>query len=214
MTALLRDALEKQSYGVSCAETGPEGLAMAMEHSFHAIVLDAMLPGMDGFRVARTLRNVKISTPILMLTALDAKEDVVRGLDNGVDDYLTKPFVFQELFARLRAVSRRQPVFPDRSFRVNDLELDPKAHSVSRGGMNIALTRTEFLILEFLMRNQGTVLDRQRIILEVWGHEETVENNTLDVFVMQLRSKIDGGFQNKLIQTVRGIGYKLGSAAG
>jgi two-component system response regulator MprA len=97
---------------------------------------------------------------------------------------------------------------------VNDLELDPKAHSVVRAGMNIALTRTEFLILQFLMHHQGTVLDRQRIILEVWGHEETVENNTLDVFVMQLRSKIDGGFQDKLIQTVRGIGYKLAPAAG
>jgi DNA-binding response OmpR family regulator len=187
---------------------------MAIEHAFQAIVLDAMLPGMDGFLVARALRDVKISTPILMLTARDAKEDVVKGLDNGVDDYLTKPFVFQEFFARLRAVSRRQPVFPNCSFRVNDLELDPKAHSVARAGMNIALTRTEFLILEFLMHNQGTVLDRQRIILEVWGHEETVENNTLDVFVMQLRSKIDGGFQDKLIQTVRGIGYKLAPAAG
>jgi DNA-binding response OmpR family regulator len=171
-----------------------------------------MLPGMDGFSVAKALREAGIATPILMLTARDAKTDVVMGLDSGVDDYLTKPFVFQELFARLRAISRRQPTLTALQLRVDDLQLDPRSHTASRASRPIVLTRTEFLILEFMMRHPSSLLKRTEIINAVWGHEETVENNTLDVFVKQLRAKIDEGYEQKLIQTVRGFGYRLAAA--
>jgi DNA-binding response OmpR family regulator len=168
-----------------------------------------MLPGMDGFSVARSLRDSNVVTPIIMLTARDATGDVVQGLDSGVDDYLTKPFAFEELFARLRAVSRRVPVSPALCYRLEDLELNPLTHIASRAGQQISLTRTEYLLLEFMMRNPHVVLRRDAIIDAIWGYERTVENNTLDAFMKQLRSKIDGAFEKKLIQTVRGFGYKL-----
>jgi DNA-binding response OmpR family regulator len=209
LAVILREALERQMHHVVSVSTGTEGLDTAIGHRFEAILLDAMLPGMDGFSLARTLREAKVDTPILMLTARDAKSDVVKGLDSGVDDYLTKPFAFQELFARLRAISRRQPAISALLWQVNDLRLDPRTHVASRAGKPIALTRTEYLILEFMMRHSAVVLRRDEIISAVWGHEETVENNTLDVFVKQLRAKIDGGFDQKLIHTVRGFGYRL-----
>jgi DNA-binding response OmpR family regulator len=180
-----------------------------LHHEFESIILDAMLPGMDGFAVARSLRDSRIATPILMLTARDATRDVVRGLDSGVDDYLTKPFAFEELFARLRALSRRTASSASLSYRLEDLELDPLTHAASRNGRPISLTRTEFLLLEFMMRNPHAVLRREVIINAVWGYERTVENNTLDAFMKQLRSKVDSGFENRLIHTVRGFGYKL-----
>lgn len=209
MAILLRDALEKQAHRIVLASDGTEGRDIALGHQFEAIVLDAMLPGMDGFAVARSLRNAKVATPILMLTARDSKGDVVRGLDSGVDDYLTKPFSFDELFARLRALARRSISSPALKYRIEDLELDPLTHAASRSGRDIVLTRTEFLLLEFLMRNPHVVLRRDAIINAVWGYERTVENNTLDAFMKQLRSKIDGDFEQKLIHTVRGFGYKL-----
>ena len=146
-----------------------------------------------------------------MLTARDATSDIVLGLDSGVDDYLTKPFAFEELFARLRALGRRACTSASLSYRMADLELDPLTHAASRSGVSITLTRTEFLILEFMMRNPHVVLRRDTIINAVWGYERTVENNTLDAFMKQLRSKVDGGFENKLTHTVRGFGYKLTS---
>lgn len=209
MSILLRDALERQAHRIVLASDGVEGKDIAFGHQFEAIVLDAMLPGMDGFAVARSLRDAKIGTPILMLTARDSKEDIVRGLDSGVDDYLTKPFSFEELFARLRALARRSASSPALKYRIGDLELDPLTHAASRSGRDINLTRTEFLLLEFLMRNPQIVLRRDAIINAVWGYERTVENNTLDAFMKQLRSKIDGEFEQKLIHTVRGFGYKL-----
>jgi DNA-binding response OmpR family regulator len=209
MALVLRDALEKRAHRTTVASSGTNGLDIALHHPFESIILDAMLPGMDGFSVARSLRNSGISTPILMLTARDATSDVVRGLDSGVDDYLTKPFAFDELFARLRALSRRTPTAATLLYRLEDLELDPLTHAASRAGQGITLTRTEFLLLEFMMRNPRQVLRRDDIINAVWGYERTVENNTLDAFMKQLRSKIDGGFERKLIHTVRGFGYKL-----
>jgi DNA-binding response OmpR family regulator len=206
---VLRDALERRSHRIVLAATGTDGLEIAKHHSFESIILDAMLPGMDGFTVARSLRNSSISTPILMLTARDATRDVVHGLDSGVDDYLTKPFAFEELFARLRALSRRTASSASLSYRFEDLELDPQTHAASRRGKPIRLTRTEFLLLEFMMRNPHVVLRREAIINAVWGYERTVENNTLDAFMKQLRSKIDSGFEHRLIHTVRGFGYKL-----
>jgi DNA-binding response OmpR family regulator len=209
MAVILHDALEKQLHSAACASTGTEGLEIAKEHRFDAILLDAMLPGMDGFAVTRELRAAGVATPILMLTARDAKTDVVMGLDSGVDDYLTKPFVFQELFARLRAISRRHSTLPALLLCVDDLQLDLKSHTTTRASKPISLTRTEFLILEFMMRNPSILLRRAQIINAVWGYEDTVEHNTLDVFVKQLRKKIDEGHERKLIQTVRGFGYRL-----
>lgn len=209
MALVLRDALEKRAHRTIVASSGTDGLDIALHHPFESIILDAMLPGMDGFSVARSLRNSKISTPILMLTARDATSDVVRGLDSGVDDYLTKPFAFDELFARLRALGRRTPTAATLLYRLEDLELDPLTHAASRAGKGITLTRTEFLLLEYMMRNPRQVLRRDDIINAVWGYERTVENNTLDAFMKQLRSKIDGGSERKLIHTVRGFGYKL-----
>lgn len=209
MSTVLRDALEKRAHRIVVASTGTEGLDIALNHQFEAIILDAMLPGMDGFAVARSLRNSKVSTPMIMLTARDATTDIVRGLDSGVDDYLTKPFAFEELFARLRALGRRITTAASLSYRFEDLELDPLTHAASRSGVPISLTRTEFLLLEFMMRNPHAVLRRDTIINAVWGYERTVENNTLDAFMKQLRSKVDGGFERRLIHTVRGFGYKL-----
>jgi DNA-binding response OmpR family regulator len=214
MAGVLRAALERQLHRIVLAFHGMEGLEIARSHQFEAIVLDAMLPGMDGFSIARSLRETKIPTPILMLTARDATTDVVKGLDCGVDDYLTKPFAFAELFARLRALGRRPPTAASLLFQIDDLQLDPLTHAASRGGQPISLTRTEFLILEYMMRNPRSVLRRESIINAVWGYEETVENNTLDVFMKQLRAKVDEGHENKLIQTVRGFGYRLSPVMG
>jgi DNA-binding response OmpR family regulator len=209
MSILLRDALEKQSHRIVLASNGIEGRDIALSHPFEALVLDAMLPGIDGFSVARSLRDANVATPIIMLTARDSTADIVRGLDSGVDDYLTKPFSFDELFARLRALGRRTTSSPSLMYGIEDLKLDPITHAASRGGRDITLTRTEFLLLEFLMRNPHIVLRRDAIINAVWGYERTVENNTLDAFMKQLRSKIDGDSDRKLIHTVRGFGYKL-----
>jgi DNA-binding response OmpR family regulator len=209
MAVVLRDALQRHAHRIVLAANGTDGLDIALHHEFESIILDAMLPGMDGFAVARSLRDSRIATPILMLTARDATRDVVRGLDSGVDDYLTKPFAFEELFARLRALSRRKASSASLSYRLEDLELDPLTHAASRNGRPISLTRTEFLLLEFMMRNPHAVLRREVIINAVWGYERTVENNTLDAFMKQLRSKVDSGFENRLIHTVRGFGYKL-----
>lgn len=211
MGHVLKDALEKKTHRVVVAATGVDGLEIASSHEFELIILDAMLPGMSGFDVARALRNRKITTPILMLTARDATSDVVHGLDSGVDDYLTKPFAFEELFARLRALVRRHHGSPSTQYVVEDLKLDPVTHHASRAGIHIQLTRTEYLLLEFMMRNPNTVLRRDAIINAVWGYERTVENNTLDAFIKQLRSKVDDSFERKLIHTVRGFGYRLAS---
>src|SRR6185437_1596722 len=209
MAALLRDALEKKAHRIFLATTGREGLEIGRSHEFEAIVLDVMLPEIDGFVVARSLREVGVASPILMLTARDATTDIVRGLDSGVDDYLTKPFAFEELFARLRALARRRSTTPSMQYPMEDLQLDPETHRATRSGTSINLTRTEYLLLEFMMRHPETVLRRDTIIDAVWGYERTVENNTLDAFIKQLRAKIDGNYQKKLIQTVRGFGYKL-----
>jgi DNA-binding response OmpR family regulator len=211
LSSLLRDALERQSYRVTTTHSGTEGLAFGCDFEFEFILLDAMLPGMDGVRVAGELRRHGVPAHILMLTSRDAKADVVRGLDSGVDDYLTKPFSFEELFARLRALARRSAASPALHYEVGDLCMDPGTHTATRSGRPISLTRTEHLLLEFMMRNPNVVLRRDAIINAVWGYETTVENNTLDAFMKQLRFKVDAGHEQKLIQTVRGFGYKLTS---
>jgi DNA-binding response OmpR family regulator len=209
MGQLLKDALEKKSHRTLLTASGTDGLEIGSSHEFELIILDVMLPGMSGFEVARQLRSRDIRTPILMLTARDAVSDVVYGLDSGVDDYLTKPFAFAELFARLRAIARRQQTAPSMRYQIEDLTLDPGTQRAARAGARIQLTRTEFLLLEFLMRHPDTVLRRDAIINAVWGYERTVENNTLDAFMKQLRSKVDDPFGRKLIHTVRGFGYRM-----
>jgi two-component system response regulator MprA len=213
MAAVLQKALEEQRHSVLVAHTGSGGLELALMYSFDAVVLDVMLPEMNGFEVARRMRDENNGTPILFLTARDTEADLVRGLDVGADDYLTKPFSLVELFARLRAIARRgvSPMPPQ--LRVADLLLNPATHSVSRGERPIALTRTEYQLLEFMMRHPDRVLVRDVLIEAVWSPGTKVEDNTLEVFIKTLRQKVDGGAAVKLIHTVRGFGYRLGVSA-
>lgn len=205
----LKKGMEELGYAVAVASDGAEGLEAAKRGEFDVLVLDVMLPGLDGFSIVRRLRAAKRATPILLLTARDAVDDVVTGLDAGADDYLTKPFSFKILLARLRALSRRKNVEPSTKLQMKDLVLDPAAREVKRCGSIISLTKTEFVLLEMLMRNAGRVITRTRMIEAVWGHERDIENNTLDVFIRQLRAKIDVPGSHKLIHTIRGVGYAL-----
>jgi DNA-binding response OmpR family regulator len=205
----LKKGLEEQGHSVSAASDGREGLAAAECGEFDVLVLDVMLPGLDGFEMVRRLRSAGCSTPILLLTARDATEDVVIGLDAGADDYLTKPFSFKVLLARIRALSRRRTVEPRTQLKIGDLILDPATRIVKRAGSAVSLSRTEFALLEMLMRNVGRVIMRSRLIEGVWGLDRDVESNTLDVYIRQLRIKIDSPGNPKLIHTIRGIGYVM-----
>jgi len=205
----LKKGLEEQGHTVSLAFYGPEGLESARQIHSDVLVLDVMLPGMDGFAIVRRLRKEGSAIPILLLTARDSPEDIVTGLDAGADDYLTKPFSLKVLLARLRALGRRREVEPSTSLRVGDLVLDPAAHTVARRGASIVLTRTEFLLPEWLMRSSGRVITRERLIEAVWGNEREVESNSLDVFVRQLRTKVEPVGSRKLLHTIRGVGYAL-----
>lgn len=209
MAELLKRGLEEENHSVSLALDGREGLEMAQALEYDAIVLDLMLPGVDGFEVARRLRKSGNKTPILILTARDTVPDVVKGLDIGADDYMTKPFSFEEFLARLRSVSRRASSPRPTVLHVGDLLLDPATHEVRRGGEEVSLSRTEFRLLEFLMRRAGRVVPRNTIVLSVWDSGEDVEENTLDAFISLLRTKIDRDHKVKLIQTVRGTGYTI-----
>lgn len=214
MAQLLRQGLEEEGHSVVVAGNGRDGLAMAGSHPFDAIVLDVMLPGLDGFSVARKLRAARNQTPILMLTARDATQDIVEGLNLGADDYLVKPFSFEVLLARLRAVSRRGAIAEPPVLQVADLALNPAAREVTRGGRKIALTRTEFGLLELLMKRAGRVVTRENLIESVWGFDCEVRSNTLDAFIRLLREKVDTAGETKLIQTVRGVGYCLRAEGG
>ncbi len=209
MAELLKKGLEEEKHSATIAYDGPAGLEMAELYEFDAIVLDIMLPGIDGFEVARRLRRNRNQTPILILTARDAVPDVVKGLDVGADDYLTKPFAFDEFLARLRSVARRGSSPRPTRLQVADLTLDPATHQVFRGNQEIHLTPTEFRLLDFLVRRAGRVVLRNALVEAVWGFEQEVEENTLDAFVRLVRSKIDRDFKHKLIHTVRGVGYTI-----
>jgi DNA-binding response OmpR family regulator len=205
----LQKGLEEQGHAITVAFDGREGLTIAQTTPFDLFVLDVMLPGLHGFSLVRQLRQEGIATPILLLTARDTAEDVVAGLDAGADDYLTKPFSFQVLLARLRALARRKQVEPSTDLSLGDLVLDPATHEVKRAGAPIALTPKEFALLELLLRNSGRVLTRSRLIEAIWGYNREVENNTVDVLIRQLRAKVEPAGTPKLIQTIRGIGYAL-----
>jgi len=211
LAQVVRKVLEEEGHTVDVATDGEEGLAMAMDSSHDVIVLDILLPGIDGFEVCRRLRAGRVDTPVLLLTALDAVEDRVRGLDAGADDYLPKPFAFQELLARLRALGRRrvQARDPDQLQTAN-LVLDLRRRRAIRDGRTIDLSPKEFALLEFLMRNQGRVVTRTQILDHVWGYDYSPDSNLVDVYVTYLRRKIDRGHQRKLIRTVRGAGYAVG----
>jgi DNA-binding response OmpR family regulator len=207
MANLLRQGLEESNHTVVVARDGNEAFAAAETSTFDVIVLDVMMPKLDGIEVTKRLRAAKNSAPILMLTAKDANSDVIRGLDAGADDYLVKPFPFGVLLARLRALSRRREVVPMQLLKADNLTLDPAAHCVTRADREIPLTATEFRILEFLLRNAGRAESRTAIIEAVWGFDEEVEPNTVDVYIKNLREKLDSDPHRKLIQTVRGYGY-------
>jgi DNA-binding response OmpR family regulator len=208
MAALLERGLSEEGHQVVVARDGAAALEMARASAFDVIVLDVMLPRLDGVTVARRLREARNQTPVLMLTARDSDADVIRGLDSGADDYLTKPFSFEVLLARLRAVSRRGAIPHSPVLKAADLRLDPATRDVTRAEIPVHLTPREYCLLELLLRNKGRVLPRERILEAVWGYDCDVHENTLEAFVRLLRLKVD--FQEpKLIQTVRGAGYMI-----
>ena len=207
----VRRALRLEGYDVELAADGAEALAHLAGLRADLVVLDVLMPVLDGITVCRRLRESGDRTPILMLTARDAVSDRVAGLDAGADDYLTKPFVLEELLARVRALLRRS--YPDHEgcLRVADLELNPRSRRVTRGDRAVELTRTEFALLELLMRNAGTVLTRDAIRGRVWGFDDSDGSNTLDVYVGYLRRKTEAGGEARMIHTVRGVGFVLRS---
>jgi DNA-binding response OmpR family regulator len=210
MADLVRRGLEESGHSARVAHDGATGLSLCQSTAPDAIVLDVMLPGLDGFEVTRRLRREGSAIPILMLTGRDAVSDVVKGLNLGADDYLTKPFSLKVLIARLEALVRRASAVPSNRLQIADLILDLEEHEVWRGRTNIVLTRTEFDILAFLMRRAGHVVTREALIDAVWGEtDRQIENNTLDVFIKLLRSKVDSVPSKRLIQTVRGVGYTV-----
>jgi two-component system, OmpR family, copper resistance phosphate regulon response regulator CusR len=208
MAELLRQGLTEEGHAVVVAHEGRSGMSLAENEEFDLLLLDVMLPEADGFTIVRRVRARQIQTPILMLTARDATRDIVEGLNLGADDYLTKPFSFQELFARVRAAGRRGPIAQPVVLRLGDLSLNLGTREVRRGQRSITLTRTEYAILELLMRNAGRVLSRDRLIESVWGHTD-IENNTLDAFMRLLRAKVEAPGEPKLLHTVRGVGFSL-----
>ena len=209
MAGLLSQGLSEEGHSAIVAFDGRDAFEIARHERFDLLILDVMLPGMDGFTIAKRLRELHNRTPILMLTARDATQDVVHGLDLGADDYLTKPFSFDVLFARVRAVARRGPIPRGVHLEAGDLTLDEASREVRRGRRRLDLTRTEYSILELLMRNAGRVVGRERLIETVWGHDTDIESNSLDAFVRLLRAKVEHPGEPKLIHTVRGVGYML-----
>ncbi|MEA2383481.1 MAG: two-component system, OmpR family, response regulator [Solirubrobacteraceae bacterium] len=214
MAVLIHRGLRGDGMAADVAVTGEDAIWMAAATEYDAIVLDVMLPGVDGFEVCRRLRADSVWTPILMLTARDAVEDRVNGLDGGSDDYLTKPFSFAELSARLRALVRRGPVERPTVLRAGDLHLDPASRRVWRNGTDISLSAKEHALLETFMRRPGEVLDRFQLLEHAWDNEYENRSNIVDVYVRYLREKVDRPFGVESIETVRGAGYRLRADGG
>jgi DNA-binding response OmpR family regulator len=211
MAELLVRGLREESHEVDLARDGRSALAISNGAAFDVILLDVMLPGMDGLKVARELRLRREQVPVLMLTARDALPDIVKGLDSGADDYMTKPFSFAELLARVRALGRRRAERPRNVLEVEDVVLDSSSYRTFRDGREIHLSLTEFRLLELLVRNRGSVVSRHAILETLWGHRREIGENTIDAFVRLLRKKLDDGAHTKLIQTHRGFGYSVGA---
>src|SRR5882724_5800087 len=211
MAQLLARGLREEEYQVDLARDGLKALALLKGGAFDVVLLDIMLPGMDGLQLARELRLRREQVPVLMLTARDALPDIVKGLDAGADDYMTKPFSFAELLARLRALGRRCAERPRNVLEVEDMVLDTTRYRTFRRGREIHLSLTEFRLLELLVRTHGSVVSRHAISETLWGNRRDVEDNTIDAFIRLLRRKIDDGAPTKLIQTHRGFGYSAGA---
>jgi len=209
MRALVRRGLAEHGHRVEVATTGPDAVDAVLASPPEVIVLDLMLPGFDGVEVVRRLRTQDVRVPVLMLTARDAATDVVSSLDAGADDYLAKPFSFAVLLARIRALGRRGPAIQEVRLQIADLSVDLAARNVVRDGEVLALTRTEFNLLEHLMRHAGRVVTRQSLTDALWGSGRQVESNTLDAFVKSLRQKVEAGGRSRLIHTIRGVGFSV-----
>ncbi len=209
ITRFIKKGLEMEHYTVDTAYDGKEGYEKAAINNYDLIILDIMLPEMNGIEVCETLRKDKIETPIVMLTAKDMVEDRIKGLDAGADDYLTKPFAFGELLARIRALLRREKTVKSTKLEVGDLIMDPATHEVFRGGKEIALSSKEYRLLDYMMRRPNHVCTRTMIGEHIWGYNFTDDSNVIDVYISYLRKKIDSGFSKKLIHTVRDVGYKI-----
>ncbi len=214
MAALVRRGLSEDGHSVDVARSGEDALVMAGATQYDAIVLDVMLPGIDGFEVCRRLRREGIWAPVLMLTARDAVEDRIAGLDTGADDYLIKPFSFAELLARLRALARRGPVERPSVLEVGSLRLDPATHQVWREESEIHLSSKEFTLLEIFMRRPGQVLSRFDLLEHAWDYAYENRSNVIEVYIRYLREKIDRPFAVSSIETVRGAGYRLRTDGG
>ncbi len=206
----LGKALEQETYAVDIAYDGDEGYAMATTEPYDIAIIDRMIPGeYDGIGIVKAMREAKIHTPVLFLSALDSIQERTKGLDAGADDYLVKPFALEELLARVRALLRRPTEQQPAILRAGDLTLDTIAYSVERAGVPIQLTSREFALLEYLLRNQGRPISKETIISHVWDYDANILPNTVEVYVKYLRGKIDTPFKTPLIHTVRGFGYKL-----
>jgi heavy metal response regulator len=209
VASFIKKGLEEEGYAVDVGADGEEGLAMGLARVHDLIILDIRLPKMDGLRVLQALRQDNVTVPVLLLTVRATIEDKVLGLDAGADDYLTKPFAFQELVARVRALLRRRSEAEPTVLQVDDLRLDPARRTVTRGGEKIDLTPREFALLDYFMRNPGRVLTRTMIAEHVWDYSFDTSTNVIDVYINYLRKKIDTGREPKLLHTMRGVGYVL-----
>jgi len=209
IASLIKRGLKEEGYAVDIASDGLEGEFLATTNEYDAMILDVMLPKTDGITLCKNLRAKKITTPIIMVTAKDAVSDKVKGLDSGADDYLTKPFAFEELLARIRSLLRKRDSLAATKLKVDGLELDLLTHKVARDGKNIELTSKEHALLEYLMRNSGSVITRTMIAEHVWDMNFDTDTNVIDVYINYLRKKIDEGFKKGLICTIRGRGYMI-----
>lgn len=205
----IKRGLKEEGYAVDSAADGEEGLFLAKTNDYDLVLLDLMLPKIDGLAVCKKLKEANIKTPVIMLTAKNTVKDKVLGLDSGADDYLTKPFAFEELLARIRAILRKKDTHAPTSLKAADLVLDLLTHKVTRGDKEIELTAKEYSLLEYLMRNEGVIVTRTMISEHVWDIDFDTFTNVIDVYINYLRNKIDSGFKKKLIHTVRGRGYIL-----
>ena len=214
MNRLIVKTLTRAGYSVDGCYNGEEALDFLAGAEYDAILLDVMMPKMDGYALLEKLRSQGMDTPVLFLTARDAISDRVKGLDLGADDYLVKPFDFDELLARIRAMTRKKAGKRSNVFTLGDLQVDAQSHTVTRGGQEINLLPKEFTILEYMIRNQGTVLSREQLENQIWNYERSGSSNNIDVYISKLRKKIDGEGQSRLLHTIRGVGWVLRAEEG
>ncbi len=209
LSDIIKKGLEEEGYAVDIAYTGNDGLFMAENYPLDIIILDIMLPGMDGITILKKIRSKEIHTPVLILTAKDTIDDKILGLDSGAEEYLTKPFSFEELLARIRVLLRKNTGFKSSVLKIDNLVIDMNSHKVQRGKKDIYLTAKEYALLEYMAINKNKVLNRTNITEHLYDFDFNLDSNVVDVFIARLRQKIDEGFNKKLILTVRGSGYIL-----